>query len=435
MHKVDVRVHHFYVPNRLLWDNWEQFITGGPDHNDSSVLPTLTSTGTNGLEDYYGIPRAGVDYSALPIRGYNAIYNEYYRDQDIVSEVGADSRTVRSIAWEKDYFTKARPWEQKGPNITLPVGSQAPVMGIGFNDSNPSTSSVAMRQSDLTAPTETAMSSSTNAVLVDTQDNGSGQLYPDVYADLSAATAIPITDLREALSLQRIAEIRAQYGSRYPEYIRYAFGVRSSDGRLDRPEYLGGGSTPLSFSEVLQTGPETSVGGGTDYGVADMYGHGIGALRSNRYRRFIEEHGYIHSMLSVRPKTLYADGVQRSFLKTDRNEFFQPELQQTGQQAIWMNELFGDASHDKTTIFGYGDKYDEYKRHPSRVMGDFRSTLNYWHMGRILSPTPALNPSFVECDPTKRIHNVQTEDTLWCMAQHKMVMRRPVRKGNKHRIL
>lgn len=430
MHPVTVRIHHFFVPHRLIWQKaggtgtFEDFITSGPDGNDTQLVPVEPTTGVAGdLLDYYGIPPvAGVNISTLPVTGFNAIFDEYYRDQDLVTERAANDKTIPLCAWEKDYFTAARPWPQKGPDITLPVAGSAPVThdvaGSGTDLSVYSSDAGAYRQM---ATGGTALQST----------NTAGSEANRLYADLTQAEAVKVNEFRKAFALQRYAEARARYGSRYTEYLRY-LGITPSDARLDRPEYLGGGRVRVSMSEVLQTGPEgaTPV---RDYGVGDMYGHGVAAMRSNAYRRFFEEHGYVHTLLSVRPKAMYNNGIHRSWLRTDRETFWQQELQHIGQQEVLKNEIWADGTSGKNT-WGYQDRYREYREHPSNVTGEFRSVLNYWHLSRDFAAEPVLNSSFVECNPSKRIFNEQTQNSLWVMAQNRIVARRKVSRTASNRI-
>ncbi|UYD39204.1 MAG: major capsid protein [Wigfec virus K19_143] len=439
MHPVHVRIHHWFVPHRLVWDDFEEFITGGPDGNDASVFPTITfpnggpEIGT--LADYLGVPTdivnaSGTAVSALPFRAYALIWNEWYRDQDLETELtidttdGADTTTsvaLQNCAWEKDYFTSARPWEQKGPSITIPLGGQAPVSGIGPSDGsgNPQTTGVTYR--DAVGGPTTAITnfwtSGSDTVIIRSDTTGAGAV-PDIYADLSGASAVSINMLREALALQRFEEARARYGSRYVEYLRY-LGVRSSDARLQRPEYLGGGRQTIQFSEVLQTAEGSNP-------VGELRGHGIGAMRSNRYRRFFEEHGYIISLMSVKPKTIYANGLFRTWNRRTKEDFFQKELQHIGQQEVLNKEVY--ASHATPEgVFGYQDRYDEYRRVESSIAGEFRSsTLDFWHMARIFSSDPALNATFVKCVPTERTFAVPSEDVLYVMAKHSIQARRIV---------
>jgi len=428
MHPVRVAIHHWFVPFRLVWEDWEDFITGGSDGMDASVFPTIDMPASTGaaigsLADYLGVPTgiADLEVSALPFRAYALIWNEFYRDQDLQTELvineasGADTTTntaLQNADWEKDYFTSARPWEQKGPTITIPLGTSATVTTDAAADADVSVFSGGSYRK-LDSDNVAVQRSSTAGV--------SGN---QLYADLSGASAITINALREAMALQRYAEARARYGSRYVEYLRY-LGVRSSDARLQRPEYLGGGRQTIQFSEVLQTaeGATTPVG--------EMRGHGIAGMRSNRYRRFFEEHGLVISLMTCRPKTIYAQGLFRTWNRRFREDFWQRELQHIGQQEVLNKEVYAaHASPDDT--FGYQDRYDEYRRSESFIAGEFRDTsLDYWHMARIFGSTPALNASFVSSVPTKRVFASTDTDGLYVTCKHSIQARRMVAATGK----
>lgn len=219
------------------------------------------------------------------------------------------------------------------------------------------------------------------------------------------------------------------YGSRYTEYLRY-LGVRSSDARLQRPEYLGGGKQTIAFSEILQAGTNFDA----NTGVGTMRGHGITAVRSNRYRRFFEEHGLVLSLLSIRPKTMYVNGLPRMWSRSTREDYWQRELEMIGQQEILNQELY-TADTGPTDVFGYQDRYADYKHIQSQVSGDFRSTLNFWHEGRTFASDVTLNESFVLCSPSKRIFASTATDTFWIMANHSIQARRMVRKSSVGRIM
>lgn len=427
MHPVNVRLHHVYVPTRIIWDNFPDFITGGPDGADASVPPTIDMGGSGAavgsLADYLGVPTgvADLEVSALPFRAYVKAFNDLYRDQDLVTEValstadGADSTTstaLQSVAWEKDYFTMARPWTQKGPDVVVPIGSSAPLTATGplvFQDAY--TGNYSMRNDG------------TQTIKSTVAGDGNNDLFyvSGMAADLTSATGASINDLREAIGIQRYEEARARYGSRFTEYLRY-LGIRSSDARLQRAEYLGGGKQTIQFSEVLQTAPTTD---GDPDGVGNLKGHGIGALRSNRYLRFFEEHGYVLTFLSVLPKTMYTQGLARHFSRTVKEDYWQRELERIGQQPVFNKELY--AAHTTPDgVFGYQDRYDEYRRHESRVSGEFRSTLADWHMARIFASDPALNASFVTANPTDRIYQSTATDQLLVMVNHSLQARRLV---------
>lgn len=386
MHPVRISLRHFFVPYRLLWDNWENFITGGPDGFDDSAFPYMDyNVQESSIWDYLGVPPKNYvgtsGFSALPVRAYNLIFNEWYRDEDLMGEGfvykgdGLDDQTailLRNAAWEKDYFTTCRPWEQKGPTVTLPIGTSAPGTvtvtqarngGVGQAVAN-----LKPHESDFAGGTDIGVNTGpwTNDL----------QLLGTANVDLSGATAATVNQLRLALALQRYEEARARYGSRYTEYLRY-LGVRSSDARLQRPEYLGGGVTNLQFSEVLST-TANAPGVNETTGVAAMAGHGIGLNKTNRYRRFFEEHGLVMSLMHVLPQTMYPQGLFRGWNRRTKEDFWQKELEHIGQQAVLNKEVYAPGANPEG-VFGYQDRYDEYRRAESSVHGEFRGVLKDWH--------------------------------------------------------
>ncbi|QCQ84937.1 major capsid protein [Blackfly microvirus SF02] len=422
MHPVDVRIHHWFVPNRLVWNGqgsngWEGFITGGTDGLAAPTMPTRTpgnSAAVGSLADYMGVPTGvgNVEINGLPFRGYQYIWNEWYRDQDLQAQAvwsggnGPDAltnTTLQSICWEKDYYTSARPWEQKGPAITIPIGSSAPV-----NILEGSSGRTVVRPG------------SGGANPLNVVEPGSAGAELKWQADLTTASGITVNALRQSLALQRFEEARARYGSRYPEYLAF-LGIKSSDGRLDRPEFLGGGRQRIQFSEVLQTAAD---GGGTPTPVGTLRGHGITAMRSNRFRRFFEEHGYIHTLMSVRPKTIYMNGLPRHFQRKVKTDYWQRELEHIGQQQVLLNEVFMSGGAAGKAVFGYSDRYDEYRRSESQVSGEFRTISNFWHMARDFASAPALNSSFVACVPTTRPFAVTSAHQLMVQCKHSIVARR-----------
>lgn len=420
MHPVTVRIHHWYVPYRLIWDGFEDFITGESDEPppSSDVGPYAVP---KGLLDYFGVkPGAtGWEFNILPLRAYATIYNEFYRDQDLQSEVSLSGGSLRKIAWEKDYFTSARPWPQKGPAISLPLGTTAPVLGFGTTDApfgvNPSN----VKESGGAVENWTGAGhlGSNNWYAEQDPDNPG---HPWLRADLSNAAAATVEQLREAFALQRYAEARAVYGSRYTEYLRY-LGVRASDGRLQRPEYLGGGKQTISFSEVLATADSNNNV------VGELKGHGIAAVRTRPYNRFFEEHGLVLSLMSVRPKAIYSEATERHWHRKSKEDFWQKELENLGHQEVLNKEVDADHS-DPDGTFGYQARYDDYRSIKSGVSGEFRDLLNYWHFAREFENDVALNASFINCDATKRPFAYQDGDVLNVMASHDLRARRLVTK-------
>lgn len=450
MHPVHVTVHHWYIPTRLLWDKWEDFITGGPDGMDASIMPTIKAPAEGGfavgsLADYMAIPSGipNLEVCALPFRAYALLYNDCYRDQDLEQELplsldsGLDTTTNTTLQrcdWARDYFTTARPWPQKGPAVSVPVnltaageptitgtisGNGVPTFaangGVVLNTLTNSDGNVTFRQGS--GGNDQALSWANPALKVAINfQSGNPELG-----------SVDINQLREAFALQRFEEHRALYGSRYVEYLRY-LGVRSSDGRLQRPEYLGGSRQTIQFSEVLQTAP------GGDDPVGALKGHGIGAMRTNRYRRFFEEHGYVLTVMMVRPISVYMQGLSRMWNRRVKEDYYQRELQNIGQQEVLTKELYAGNAEGPTgndVVFGYQNRYDEYRWHESYVSGEFRNILNSWHMARDFANAPVLNADFINAVPTTRIFAAQQNDTLYCMANHSIQARRLMSKyGN-----
>lgn len=443
MHQMNARVHHFFVPNRFLWnkkdhfgeaddgnDSWENFITGGPDGNNAEVPPTITTTGTNkDLLDYLGIPPvSGIDINAMPVRAFNAVYNYWYRDQDLVTARLADDLTIPKIAWEKDYLTTARPWEQKGTAVTIPLGSKAPITGIGMPDQTYGVSGN-YYETGGTGTVSYTSARGPSSIAFEEDPNNTG--FPGIFADLSNATGATANEIRRTFAIQRYQEARARYGSRFSEYLKY-MGVIPDDLRIDSPEFLGGGQVPIQISEVLST--NDGLDAGTSHRAGVLRGHGITAMRSNKYRRHVSEHGYIVSTFSVRPKAVYNDSIDREFLKTTKEDWFQKELQFIGQQPVYNNEVYADSTNGMDT-FGYSDRYQEYRECKNHICGEFRTTFNYWHLARQFGVAPTLNSSFIECNPSDRIFADQTNHHMWIMAQHRMVARRLVSKNASARII
>jgi hypothetical protein len=446
MHPLHVSIHHWFVPIRLLWDNWEAFITGGSDGMNDSEHPYMTTPASTGVQvntllDYMGIPLGVPDqkFSALPIRAYNLIYNEYYRDQDLIDPMpiskadGSDTTTNQLIlngAWEKDYFTSARADSQKGPEISLPLGTRAPVKGIGKQNTSFPVSNQAVYETDasgtVTYPNSAQIYGHSVADTFFVEQDPDNTNHPNIWADLAEATAATVNELRLAMALQRYEEARSRYGSRYTEYLAY-LGIRCSDARLQRPEYLGGGKNTIQFSEVLQTAPNTTSGSSGDTGVGDLLGHGISATKTNRFRRFFEEHGIVMTVMIVRPKTIYMQGLFRKWNRLTKEDYWQKELEHIGQQIIQNKEIYL-AHTTPEGKFGTQDRYDEYRRCESEVTGSFRTTLKYWNMAREFSTSPALNGDFVTSLPTTRILQAPSEPPLYVMANHSIQSRRLVSK-------
>lgn len=452
MHPIKVSLYSFFVPYRLLWEDWEDFITGGQDGLNTSVPPTHKITAENGvpqgsIADYLGVPVGYKgEFSSFPIRAYYKIFNEYFRDQDLVNPVAngeavdggpheySNATSPLAVSWEKDYFTTARPWPQKGATVTVPVdgapqGEGATITGSGIVklDTNLLFGGVSATQSDSTTGKTLKFYHTGEAEPTYAQAVVDGANFT-INSGSSGIGSVDLNSLRESFALQRFEEHRAMYGSRYTEYLRY-LGVRARDSRLQRPEYLGGGKSTIQISEVLQTAQDGTTPVGT------LRGHGIGVNRGRTFRRFIEENGLVMTLMTIRPIAIYMQGLNRMWSRQVKEDFYQRELEHIGQQEVYERELYatGDttSSINDETVFGYQNRYDDYRSVPSTVCGEMRSTLDYWHMARNFANAPVLNSSFIRGNPTKRIFAEQTMNEIYFMAQHSVVARRILSKqGN-----
>ncbi len=453
MHRIDVYQHFFFVPNRLNWSNWEDFITGGEDGTSDPVFPTIQYNTTNSqigtLTDYLGLPiiqdgiaTGNVPVSALPFAAYQLIYNEFFRDQNLIpttttslvdgdqpSSVKTTLMQLRNRAWGHDYFTSALPWTQKGPEATIPLGTTA---DINFQPLGASAPDVTMKQYDgtIAASGNTVISTNTAQTknsLINSGNNNDVIMdnSPFLVADLSTATASSINDLRQAFRLQEWLEKNARGGSRYIEVIKSHFGVTSSDARLQRPEYLGGGKSPVSISEVLQTS-ETGVALEDSTPQGNMAGHGVNVGGGNNFSYYAQEHGYIIGLMSIMPKTAYFQGLPKHFRKFDKFDYYFPSFAHLGEQPILNEELYLTTTASDQQTFGYTPRYAEYKHMLSSVHGEFKDTLRFWHMAREFENAPALNADFINCDPTKRIFAVelQESETIYAHIFHDLKAKR-----------
>lgn len=440
MHTVDIDIHAFFCPDRLVWEDSEDFHSGGDDGMDATVWPWMEFPASTGyavgtLGDYFGLPTGVVPagdankHSALPFRHYANIYNHYYRDSQLQSEIvfsiasGQDTTTSRTLlrpCWKRDYFTKCRPEPQLGPEVVIPIAGDAPIEVTATEDTD--YVGVYNRETSLNR----RLRDGGSGVYVDNVNSTAGS---ELVADLSAVTGIPVTELREANALQRTLESNNIFGGRYMEQLMARFGVYPQDFRLQWPEFLGAGHTKIQFSEVLATA-ET----GATVDVGDMKGHGISIVGSNRYKYRVREHGWVLVFLIMRPKTQYFEGLHRSWTRPTRYDYLLPEFVHIGDQAVLNKEVY--AAHTTPEgVFGYTPIFEEYRTVPSRVAGDFRSTLNYWHMARDFSSDPALDSTFVTCNPTNRIFPSTSTPQVYVDVSHTIHARRLLPKNPGYRLM
>lgn len=531
--RVNVYTHFFFVPMRLIFSDWEKFITGGKSGQDIVAPPRVSfgyeiyQTGTNrkvptlvghaanclfgnkSLMTYLGVadisdayvqqvfddamsnPSGRQFFDLLPFRAYCKVWNDYYRDEtfspDIFDEyesvlTGSGDYTVLQLqpviasivgpsgvygrnypfptrAWEKDYFTSALPWPQRGASVDIPMGDVSIPAG-GRLEFNPNGAPTVIRDgssgyihssSSERLGTNIAPSSGTLISL----DGSNSTLGSNLKADITSHTQVgqlngtvepaTINSLRRAFRVQQYLENMARGGYRYIEQIFSHFGVKSSDSRLQRAEYLGGGVSPVVISEVLQQSQ-----GNSESPLGNFAGHGISVQRTNQFKRYFEEHGIVLGIMSVMPKPGYFGGVSRKWLKTDRLDYYWPEFANIGEQPIYNMELGlqpgisneivedGAVKNDNNSTFGYTPRYAEYKFSHDRIGGDFASSLNCWHQARFFgyndslgSPkVPALNSSFIFEPPTTRIfaNTSSDDDHLWVQIYHDAKWVRPMPK-------
>lgn len=407
----------FFVPNRLVWDNWVKFMgeQTNPGDSISYVIPTITSTAggyaVGSLFDHFGLPTAGqitgsntVTHNALPLRAYNLIYNEWFRDENLQNSVTVrkgDSGDVPSDytmlrrGKRKDYFTGALPWPQKGTAVSLPLGTTAPVLsnftGVDWNfDGQVNQGMYVNSGSDVMA---TAAGTSTNRV-------GFGQ-NTGLYTDLSAATAATVNQLRQSFQIQRLLERDARGGTRYTELLRAHFGVTPQDYRLQRPEYIGGGSTYVNVNPIAQTSATSISGGATPLG--NLAAMGTALASGHGFTYHAQEHGYIIGLVNVRADLTYQQGLNKMWSRSTRYDFYFPVFAHLGEQAILNKEIYVTGTATDNNVFGYQERWAEYRYKPSQITGLFKSTsagtIDAWHYAQKFTSLPTLNTTFIQETP------------------------------------
>jgi len=407
----------FAVPIRLLWDNWEKFNGQQDNPGDSTdyLVPEIVSP-VGGYEnetisDYLGIPTSvpGLSHSALYHRAYNLIYNEWFRDQNLVDSVtihkddGPDPDTdyvLQRRGKRHDYFTSCLPWPQKGEAVMIPLGEQAPIHTIA--EPQESVHVFSDPENDYRL-----LKVDTEADNVIVGNTGSGDR--PLYADLSKATAATINQLREAFQIQRLFERDARGGTRYTEVIKSHFGVTSPDARLQRPEYLGGGTDRININPVAQTSSTDATSP-----QANLAAYGVGTVHGKGFTKSFTEHSIVIGLVCARADLTYQQGLDRALSRSTRFDFYWPVLSHLGEQAVLNKEIFADGSANDDLVFGYQERYAEYRYKPSLITGKFRSndplSLDTWHLAQDFATAPVLNKSFIEENPPiDRVIVVQDE--------------------------
>jgi len=412
MDNLHMETQFWFVPYRLVWTNWAKFMgeQANPADSISYTIPQVPSKASGydigSLQDYFGLPTLGqvdasatVSHSTLPLRAYNLIWNNWYRDENLQNSVvvdlddGPDVYTDYSLlrrGKRPDYFASALPWPQKGTAVSVPLGTTAPVIMAGAAGSEVqvyATAAAGLKRLDVTGAQVTL--------------SGSAGTGNQMFADLSTATAATINALRNAVAVQNLLEKDARGGTRLTEIIRQQFGVVSPDARLQRPEYLGGGSAPIVVNPVAQTSGTSASGTTTPLG--NLGGVGAGVAKGHGFRQSFTEHGIVIGIMSIRADITYQQGLERFWSRSTRYDFYTPVFANLGEQAILNKEIYVQGDANDALVFGYQERWAEMRYFPSMITGLFRSTaantIDNWHLAQKFTSLPTLNSTFIQDTP------------------------------------
>lgn len=457
----------FFVPERLVFGHFQNMLgeQDNPDDSTDYLFPTITAPeagfAVGSLADYFGIPTeiGGLEVRAEPFRAYNLIWNEWFRDQNLQDSApftkadsgdAADDYQLLRRCKTHDYYTSCLPWPQKGPGVDLPLGGRAPVLGDGailgdLTISSPRVSAIeGPWNPDQELDARIGVTTASNNRVGNLQIYQDGQYLPEssyrdvntlygsselaltgtesgLYADLSRAGAITINEMREAFQVQRWYEALARGGSRYTEILLNFFGVQSPDARLQRPEYLGGGSSIIQVNVVPQTSASDAV---TPQANLSAYAVGVNKQGDGFTKSFVE-HGWIIGLVNVRAKLTFQQGLNRMWSRSTKFDMYWPQFAHLGEQAVLNKEIYAQGTDDDDGVFGYQERYAEYRYYPSLVTGKFRSTyaqsLDSWHLALNFDSLPALNDEFIQDKPpVERVIAVQDEPQVLLDAFFKM---------------
>jgi len=420
----------FFVPNRLLWTNWKRFMGEQDNPGDSTdyTIPQIVSPAggypINSLSDYMGLPTVGqvgatatVTHGAFWHRAYNLVWNEWFRDENLQDSIpknvgdGPDNNAdfvLKRRGKRHDYFTGSLPWPQKGAAVPLPLGSSAPVYGPFQVQGADNANLGSLYQNTSSVVATTGPAGATSNVLWSRSTGSWENIQGGLFADLTQATAATINQLRQSFQVQKLLERDARGGTRYTEIVRSHFGVVSPDARLQRPEYLGGGSTPVAINPIAQTSATLSNESASTTPQGNLAAMGTILSQGHGFSQSFTEHGVVIGLVSVRADLSYQQGMRKMWSRKTRYDFFWPVFSMLGEQTVLNREIYCDGSASDSDVWGYQERWAEYRYNPSIITGLFRSTANgtldAWHLSQHFTSRPTLNNQFIaDTPPVERI--------------------------------